>query len=285
MKSQFFFVAALGTVLLASAANCPAQSTPPQEQTSQNLEAKKWLQDGVEAYKHGQTDAAIADFARAKELDPASMNARLYLATAYSSQYIPGATSAENTQFGEKALKEYQDILATHPNNIGAIDGVGSILFNMANSPFSSDKMEESKSYHRKHIELAPNDPQGYYWIGVIDWMIAYQTNRALRAEWSSAGPKPLADTDPLPESVRAQFSAKCVATVQEGTNALQKAMSLKPDYDDAMAYLNLLYRQKAEMESSQAARDEDERNADELVEKVKAIKEKQLQEADQASQ
>ncbi len=32
---------------------------------------------------------------------------------------------------------------------------------------------------------------------------------------------------------------------------ALKKAIELKPDYDDAMAYLNLLYRQKADLESS----------------------------------
>jgi len=44
---------------------------------------------GVAAYKNGLYDAAIEDFQKAKELDPGLMNARLYLATAYASQYIP----------------------------------------------------------------------------------------------------------------------------------------------------------------------------------------------------
>ena len=43
------------------------------------------------------------------------------------------------------------------------------------------------------------------------------------------------------------------------------------------MAYLNLLYRQKADMETDPAARDADTKLADDLVEKVKAIKQKKL--------
>ena len=49
------------------------------------------------------------------------------------------------------------------------------------------------------------------------------------------------------------------------------------PDYDDAMAYLNLLYRQKADMETTADARDDDLKKADDLVDKVKAIKQKKM--------
>ena len=56
---------------------------------------------------------------------------------------------------------------------------------------------------------------------------------------------------------------------------SIKKAMDLRPDYDDAMAYLNLLYRQKADMETDSAARDADLQAANDLVDKVKAIKQK----------
>jgi hypothetical protein len=56
--------------------------------------------------------------------------------------------------------------------------------------------------------------------------------------------------------------------------------MTLRPDYDDAMAYLNLLYRQKADMETTADARDADIKAADDLVEKVKAIKQKKMENA-----
>jgi hypothetical protein len=44
------------------------------------------------------------------------------------------------------------------------------------------------------------------------------------------------------------------------------------------MAYLNLLYRQKADMETTPQARDADLKNADDLVDKVKAIKQKKME-------
>ena len=65
---------------------------------------------------------------------------------------------------------------------------------------------------------------------------------------------------------------------MDEGIADLQKAIQLRPDYDDAMAYLNLLYRQKADMETDPAARDADIKLADDLVDQVKAIKQQKLQ-------
>ena len=57
-----------------------------------------------------------------------------------------------------------------------------------------------------------------------------------------------------------------------------QHAIQIKSDYDDAMAYLNLLYRQKADMETDAKVRDEDVKTADDLVDKVKAIKQKKME-------
>ena len=38
----------------------------------------------------------------------------------------------------------------------------------------------------------------------------------------------------------------KNTANVQEGIDNLNKALQLRPDYDDAMAYMNLMYRRTA---------------------------------------
>jgi len=56
------------------------------------------------------------------------MNARLYLATAYASQYIPGAPSEQNVRLGTQAVNEFKEVLQIDPNNLSAIDGIGSIL-------------------------------------------------------------------------------------------------------------------------------------------------------------
>ena len=249
------------------------------------LKARDLLNKGVAAYKNGQYDTAIEDFKQAKELDPGLMNARLYLATAYASQYIPGAPSEQNVRLGTQAVNEFKEVLQIDPNNLSAIDGIGSILFQMAGTPYDPKKFEESKSYHQKHIELKPNDPEPYYWIGVIDWTLAFRANGELRAAYNREHVnKQVRDTDPLPPALRNEYTGKFGPLVEEGIADLQKAIQIRPDYDDAMAYLNLLYRRKADMVESADERAALLKQADDLVDKVKEIKQKRAEQPQQIS-
>jgi len=242
------------------------------------LRARDKLNKGVQAFKGGQYDLAVEDFKQAKDLDPGLLNARLYLATAYANQYIPGAPSPENTRMGQQAIEEFQGVLQKDPNNVSAVDGIGSILFNMGGTPFDAKKFDDSKGYHQRHIQIKPKDPEPHYWIGVIDWSLAYRGNGDMRAEYNKTAKKTIRDTDPMPPALAAQYAQKYAPMVDEGISELKTAMDLRPDYDDAMAYLNLLYRRKADMETSADARDADNKLADDLVEKVKAIKQKKIE-------
>jgi tetratricopeptide (TPR) repeat protein len=249
------------------------------------LRARDLLNKGVASFKNAQFDAAVEDFQKAKSLDPDLINARLYLATAYASQYIPGAPSDENMRHGQQAITEYKDVLEKDPNNLSAIDGLASILYQMAGQPFDEKKFEESKSYHEKHIALRPNDPQPYYSIGVIDWALAYRGNTEMRADYNKAHiNKQIKDTDPLVPDLRKEYTDKYEKMVDDGIAALKKAIELKPDYDDAMTYLNLLYRRKADMAESQADRDNYTKMADDLLDKVKEIKQKRAEQPTPAS-
>src|SRR5246127_2171992 len=80
------------------------------------LKARDLLNKGVTAFKNGQSDAAIEDFKEAKELAPSLLNARLYLATAYASLYIPGAPSQENMARGNQAVAGFKEVLDKDPN-------------------------------------------------------------------------------------------------------------------------------------------------------------------------
>lgn len=243
------------------------------------LQARDLLNKGVAAFKNAQFDAAVEDFKRAKELDPDLINARLYLATAYASQYIPGAPSDENMRHGQEAMAEYREVLDKDPNNLNAIDGLASILYQMAGQPFDPKKFEESKSFHQKHIQIKPQDPQPYYSVGVIDWALAYRGNNEMRSDYNKAHiNKQVKDTDPLPPDVRQAYTQKYGAMVDDGIKALQTAIQLKPDYDDAMTYLNLLLRRKADMVESAAERDALTKQADDLLDKVKELKQKRAE-------
>jgi len=249
------------------------------------LRARDLLNKGVAAFKEAQFDKAVEFFKEAKELDPDLMNARLYLATAYASQYIPGAPSEENKRHGEEAIAEYKSVLEKAPDNMSAIDGLASILYQMAGQPLDEKRFEESKTYHLKHIALKPQDPQPYYSIGVIDWAIAYRGNTEMRADYNRAHiNKQIKDTDPLPADVRAAYTQKYGALVDDGIDTLKKAIQINPEYDDAMTYLKLLYRRKADMVESSVERDALTRKADDLLDKVKEIKQKRAEQPEKTA-
>jgi tetratricopeptide (TPR) repeat protein len=248
-------------------------------QTPQQMQARDLLNQGVQAFKNGQFSEAAGLFEQAKNLDPNLLNARLYLATSYASQFIPGAPNEENRAKGQRAIEEFRGVLQVDPQNLIAIDGIGSLLFQMAGTPpVNMDLFKESKSFHEKHLQLKPQDPEPYYWIGVIDWTLSFRTNSELRQSYNSAHTRGLAPAAPLPADLREQYAQENGATIDEGLEQLKHALALRPDYDDAMAYLNLLYRLKADTVATATERSRLTQMADALVDQVKEIKERRLQ-------
>ena len=231
------------------------------------LKARDRLNKGVRAYRDQKYQAAVDYFKEAVALDPSLTNARLYLATAYATQYVPGVESDENKRTGEEAIKAFQDVLQSDPNNGSSVAGVASIYFNMGN-------FEEAKKWYKKRTEIEPNNPEPYYSIGVVDWTLAYKTNQDIRINTLNN----LAPKDPLPPKNRDAFKEQFGPIIDDGLAALTKAVQLNPGYDDAMAYLNLLYRQKADTESDPAVREQDLNEADKWFQKAKDIKFKKEQ-------
>ena len=88
------------------------------------LRARDQLNKGVNAYKNAKYDTAIEDFKRAVGYDPTLLNAKLYLATAYAQQYIPGVDSPDNLQNANNAIQQYKSVLEQDPKNINSIKGI-----------------------------------------------------------------------------------------------------------------------------------------------------------------
>ena len=211
-------------------------------------------------------------FVAAKRLDPALLKARLYLATAHASHYVPGSASPENIRYGTEAVSEFRETPRLESTSLSAIDGLDSILFQMAGTPFDPDKFVESSALFKKHSAISPNDPEPYYWVGVVDWTLAYNASKQLRARLNkNEAQGQLKDVDPLPADARAKYRADFGRHgIDEGIDCMKKAIALRPDYDDAMAYLNLLYRRKADAVADESERSHLIKMADDLVEKVK---------------
>lgn len=244
-------------VLAASACGC------------RKLKARDQLNKGVNAYKNAQFQTAIMRFKEAVQLDPSLLNARLYLATAYAQQYIPGGESPENIKVAEQAINTFQDVLNMDPKNVTAIASIAQIYY-------SQGKFDKAKDFQLQRVQLEPNNPEPYYWIGVLDWAVCYPRTEELRKDLKINFPKNINDPNtrpPLPEKSRAELEEKNGPLVKEAIDALSKAIQLKPNDFGTMSYLNLMYRQKAELETDAAARDADMKQAEDWINKALATK------------
>jgi len=227
------------------------------------LKARDHLNKGVQAYKNSKFEQAIDHFQQAVALDPTLVNARLYLATAYAQQYIPGADTPDNNRYGEQAIDQYKQVLQVDPKNINSVKGIAYLYLQMKKFPLA-------KEYYKKASEIDPNDPEPYYSVAVIDWTQTYVPRQEQRAMLGMKPDDPLAKDKKVCATMREQNSAN----IQEGIDNLNKALQLRPDYDDAMAYMNLMYRERADVQCDDpAARSADLKTADDWVDKTMATK------------
>jgi tetratricopeptide (TPR) repeat protein len=233
------------------------------------LRARDQLNKGVQSYRSAQYDAAIEHFKNAVKYDPNLSVARLYLATAYAQQCVPGVDTPENTRNCNQAIDEFKKQLEKNPGEIGSLKGIASLYFNMASGASKpEDKLkylDEAKDFHSQVIKSDPSDPEAYYSVAVIDWTEAYKRRMDAKTGAGIKADEPIKD-----KKLCSELQGKNQQVVQEGIDDLNKAIELRKDYDDAMAYLNLLFREKADIECGDPdARKQDLATADDWVKKT----------------
>ena len=116
-------------------------------------------------------------------------------------------------------------------------------------------KFEDAKSYYRKALEIDPNDPEPYYSVGVIDWTQTYQPRMEERAKLGMKPDEQLNPKDKNQKKTCDELKAEEMGQYSGRHRRLStRRCKLRPDYDDAMAYMNLMYREKADVECDDLA-------------------------------
>jgi tetratricopeptide (TPR) repeat protein len=234
------------------------------------LKARDQLNKGVKAYKDNHYEQAITHFQNAVNLDPALINARMYLATAYVSQFIPGIDSPENLRTAQQAIDEYQKVIDANPSRDQKVNSAKGIAYLYLNEK----KWDDAKKYYRMASDLDPNDAEPYYSVGVIDWSACYQPRMEERAKLGMKPDEHLSSKNKDQKKLCEELKVKNGPAIQEGIDSLDKAIKLREDYDDAMAYMNLMYRERADVEcDDEAARAADLKTADGWVDKAMQAK------------
>ena len=203
----------------------------------EKLRARDNLNQGVNAFKNAKFADAVSHFKTAVELDPSLSSARLYLATAYRSQYIPGAESEENRDFAKRAMEEFTKVYEQEPTNKLALQSIASLHYDEAQAFTALEdkfkKLDEAKNWHEKILKVDPSAKESLYTIGVIAWAKTYPIRKKARVELK------MKDEDPGPikdVKVRNQLAARNMPIIEEGMAAMRKAIEVDKEYDDAMA-------------------------------------------------
>ena len=202
------------------------------------LKARNELNRGVNAFSRSDYSFAIEHFEKAIELDPEFLEARQYLASSYMMQYVPGAESLENEAVAENALVGFLDVLDRNEDNEPALASIAILYFNMK-------RMEDAREWYAKLLEKFPENKDAYYTLGVIAWTETYQPRLMVRA---GLGMKP---EDPGPikdDDARHGLAELNLPVVEEGLKNLERALEIDPEHDNSMAYINLLYRELADI-------------------------------------
>jgi tetratricopeptide (TPR) repeat protein len=208
MKRQTKLMLALLAILALAATSCA------------KLQARDNLNKGVRAFRDAHYENAVKYFQQAVQLDPDLTTAEIYLGTAYAQQYVPGGRGEDNEKNAQMAIQTFENVLKRDSTNVNAVAGLASIYYNLGQN--DKQQLAKSREYYIKYSSLDPMNPIPLYTIGVLDWIVVFDKT----------------NTAPKEDQLK---------TIEEGLGYLDKSLALNPDYDDAMSYKNLLYRQKAE--------------------------------------
>lgn len=242
------------------------------------IKSRQEIKKGNEYFKATQYQAALASYQEAQRLDPGEKKLDKFIGEAYIALYQPGSKHQKDIEFANNSIKHLQTYLQSYPNDRKVReylvsmylaqdrydDAIGFYQDLLKNDPKDSKAMsslaamyfkkgdfQNGLEWEKKRAALDPTNPEPYVMIGVQAWDRSYHY-------------------PDVPPEIRGKIIA-------DGMDALQTALKLKPDNFDALTYMNLLYREKAKIETDEAKKAEDVAAADKYREQALELRKKSL--------
>ncbi|HSW40659.1 MAG TPA: hypothetical protein VLL97_14335 [Acidobacteriota bacterium] len=209
------------------------------------LEARRNVNSGVAAFTDMKYETAVGYFEKAVELDPELEEAWLYLGTAYSSQFVPGSADPRSEQMALKAIETFKKIVDSAPDLAQANRNA---MLSIAGLYYQLKKFPESREWCEKIISVDPQNAEAYYRIAVMGYDFVSERTGLQGENVAFMGE---------------EEKKEAVQKIDEALQFIEKAISSRPNYFDAMEYKNLLIREKAKFENDAALRAELIRQAD----------------------
>lgn len=242
------------------------------------IKARQEIKKGNEFFKATKYQEALSSYQEAKRLDPGEKKLDKFIGETYIALYQPGSKHQKDLDFANNSIKFLQSYLQAYPNDRKVReylvsmylaldrydDAIGfyqdllkqdpkdvKAMTSLAAMYFKKGDFQNGLEWEKKRAALEPNNPEPYVMVGVQAWDRSYHY-------------------PDVPAEIRGKI-------VNDGMESLQQALKLKPDNFDALTYMNLLYREKAKMETDEAKKLEYVAEADKYRERALELRKKSL--------
>lgn len=238
------------------------------------LSARMDVREGNTYYKNEKYKDALAKFQKAIATDPSLKQVWRSVAMSAVSLYRPGVETTENKQYATTTIDAFKKYLEAYPDDTKAHEFLIGTFMNAGKYPevlaylqgeaqknpgdvkankaiaqiyLQTQRIKEAYDWVQAHI---PNkDSEAYYLVTVYCWDKAYRD--------ASISPQ-----------VRNEY-------VELGLKSVDQALRLQPNYFDALIYTNLLYREKAKLQTNETLRQGFFDKAEEYRAKAMALRDK----------
>jgi len=215
------------------------------------IQARMEIKAANEAYQKEDYAGALPHYKQARSIDPSFPDLDRLVGYSEIGLYVPDDKSPANEKHADAAIQELNVYLKKKPDDRIARDALINMYLNANRTSAAIDyfraylkdhpadleavksiatlyakqgDFNESLTWYKKITLLDSKNPEAFYIFGVVCY--------------EKVAKNPPADP------------AQKLDILNQGKEALQHSIDMKPDYSEAMAYLNLLWRQQALMET-----------------------------------
>jgi tetratricopeptide (TPR) repeat protein len=245
------------------------------------IKSKQEIKKGNDFFKATQYQTALAAYQEALRLDPDTKKLHKNIGLAYMGLYQPGSKHPKDLEYAAKAIEHLKIYTEAFPQDRKAREFLVSLYL-------TTERFDDAIAFYQGMVKDDPKDTkamqslaQMYFKKGDVDhaveWLkrrLAAETTPEAKAEvyyfigvqaWDRSYNFP--DIDP----------AQRTHIVDEGLDALNKALQIKPDYFEALSYINLLYREKAKIETDPVKKQEYTDTANKYLQQALELRKKAL--------
>jgi tetratricopeptide (TPR) repeat protein len=211
------------------------------------IKARVEIKAANEAYQKEDWGTALSHYQRARQIDPSFADLDRLVGYSEIGLYVPDDKTPKNEAHADAAIVALNSYLQKRPEDRIARDALINMYLN-------ANRTSQAIDYFRNYLKSHPADLEAVKSIAIL---VAKQGNFDESLNWyqkitllDAKNPESfyifgVVCYEKVSKNAPADVAQK-MAIINKGKDALQHAIDMKPDYAEAMAYLNLLWRQQA---------------------------------------